>query len=88
MEDIAADLRRLLAGDVEFDDVSRALYATDAGLNQIRPLGVVAPRDTEDVVRLVEYAGSRGLTLVPRGMGSGLAGGAVGPASRSTSPAT
>ena len=79
MEDIAADLRRLLAGDVEFDDVSRALYATDAGLNQIRPLGVVAPRDTEDVVRLVEYAGSRGLTLVPRGMGSGLAGGAVGP---------
>ena len=71
--------RRLLAGDVEFDEVSRALYATDAGLNQIAPLGVVAPRDTEDVVRLVEYAGSRGLPLVPRGMGSGLAGGAVGP---------
>lgn len=75
---IAADLRRLLAGDVEFDDISRALYATDAGLNQMLPLGVVAPRDAEDVVRLVEYAAAHDLALVPRGMGSGLAGGAVG----------
>jgi FAD/FMN-containing dehydrogenase/Fe-S oxidoreductase len=63
---------------VEFDPITRVLYATDAGLNQIEPLGVVAPRDTEDVVKLVEYAVARGLALVPRGMGSGLAGGAVG----------
>ena len=56
---VAGDLRRLLKGDVEFDDVSRFLYATDAGLNQVEPLGVVSPRDTEDVVRLVEYAAER-----------------------------
>ena len=43
-----------------------------------RPLGVVSPRDAEDVVRLVEYAAEHGLPLVGRGMGSGLAGGAVG----------
>lgn len=77
--EVARDLGRLLRGDVEFDQVSRALYATDAGLNQLMPLGVVAPRDTEDVVRLVRYAAEHDLTLVPRGMGSGLAGGAVGP---------
>ncbi len=75
---IAADLRRLLQGDVEFDDISRHLYATDAGLNQVTPLGVVSPRDTEDVVRLVAYCAENGLPLVGRGMGSGLAGGAVG----------
>jgi FAD/FMN-containing dehydrogenase/Fe-S oxidoreductase len=75
---IEKDLRKLLAGDVEFDDISRALYATDAGLNQIEPLGVVSPRDTEDVVRVVDYARERGIELVPRGMGSGLTGGAVG----------
>ena len=33
--------------------MSRYLYATDAGLTQIEPLGVVSPRDTEDVVRVV-----------------------------------
>lgn len=77
-EAIARDLRSLLKGDVEFDAISRRLYATDAGLTQIEPLGVVYPRDTEDVVRLVTYAAEHGLPLVPRGMGSGLNGGAVG----------
>ena len=75
---IERDLRSLLAGDVEFDAITRHLYATDAGLNQIVPLGVVSPRDAEDVVLLVEYASKHGIPLVPRGMGSGLAGGAVG----------
>ena len=64
---------------MEFDAISRHLYATDAGLNQIEPLGVVSPRDTEDVVRLVEYAAEHGAARsIGRGMGSGLAGGAVG----------
>ena len=75
---IARDLRSLLRGDVEFDPISRRLYATDAGLSQIEPLGVVSPRDTEDVVRLASYAAERGLPLVARGMGSGLNGAAVG----------
>ena len=75
---VERDLRSLVTGDVEFDSVSRHLYASDAGLNEIVPLGVVSPRDTGDVIRLVEYAAQRGLSLVPRGMGSGLAGGAVG----------
>lgn len=77
-EAIARDLRALLKGDVEFDPITRRLYATDAGLSQIEPLGVVCPRDTEDVARLVAYAAEHGLPLVPRGMGSGLNGGAVG----------
>ena len=75
---MSRDLHALLRGDVEFDAISRFLYATDAGLNQVEPMGVVSPRDTEDVVRLVEYAAEHGMPLVGRGMGSGLAGGAVG----------
>jgi FAD/FMN-containing dehydrogenase len=67
-----------MRGDVEFDAVSRRLYATDAGLSQIEPLGVVSPRDAEDVARLTAYAAERGLSLVARGMGSGLNGAAVG----------
>jgi len=77
-ESIERDLRSLVKGDLEFDRVSRQLYATDAGLNQIEPLGVVAPRDVDDVTRLVAFAVERDLPLVARGMGSGLAGGAVG----------
>ena len=78
-EVIARDLRSLVRGDVNFDPITRRLYATDAGLSQIEPLGVVYPRDTADVARLVAYAAEKGLSVIPRGMGSGLNGGAVGP---------
>ncbi|MCE5254426.1 MAG: FAD-binding protein [Actinomycetia bacterium] len=74
----ARDLRSIIRGDVEFDPISRRLYATDAGLSQIEPLGVVSPRDAGDVVRLVGYAAEKSIPLVARGMGSGLNGAAVG----------
>lgn len=72
------DLRRLVRGDVEFDPISRHLYATDGGIYQMEPLGVVSPRDEEDVARLVHYANQNQVPLVPRGSGSGLAGAAIG----------
>jgi len=75
---IERDLRALLRGDVEFDIYTRHLYATDGGIYQIEPLGVISPRDAEDVSRLVAYCSERGVPLVPRGSGSGLAGAAVG----------
>jgi FAD/FMN-containing dehydrogenase/Fe-S oxidoreductase len=75
---IERDLRGLLAGDVEFDAITRHLYATDGGIYQIVPMGVVCPRDTDDVVKLVDYCTERQIPLVPRGSGSGLAGAAVG----------
>jgi FAD/FMN-containing dehydrogenase/Fe-S oxidoreductase len=77
-DSIERDLHSLIRGDLDFDPISRQLYATDAGLNEIQPLGVVSPRDVEDVTRLVAYAAEYGLPLIARGMGSGLAGGAVG----------
>ncbi len=72
------DLRRLLRGDVEFDPISRHLYATDGSIFQIEPIGVVSPRDADDVARLVTYASQHGVPLVARGAGSGLAGAALG----------
>lgn len=75
---VERDLRRLLKGDVEFDPIARHLYATDASIYQIEPLGVVCPRDEEDVVLLVRYATEHEVPLIPRGAGSGLAGAAIG----------
>ncbi len=72
------DLRHLLRGDVEFDPISRHLYATDGSIFQIEPIGVVSPRDADDVTRLVAYASQHGVPLVARGAGSGLAGAALG----------
>ena len=60
------DLRGLIQGDVHCDEVTQQLYATDAGLLQSRPMCVVCPRSTEDVVAVVQYASEEGsrFTLV------------------------
>jgi len=75
---IQDDLKGLLNGELLFDDLSRALYSTDASIFQVRPLGIAVPRDEEDVQTLVRYAQEQHLALVPRGAGSGMAGEALG----------
>src|SRR5262249_5189320 len=47
-------------------------------LFEVRPLGVVTPRDEEDVCALVRYAVEHDIPLVPRGAGTGLAGESLG----------
>ncbi len=75
---IQADLRGLVAGDVFCDPLFLRMYASDASIYEIEPLGIVRPRTTDDVVRTVGYAAEHGLTLFPRGGGSGLAGQSLG----------
>jgi FAD/FMN-containing dehydrogenase/Fe-S oxidoreductase len=77
-EHIREDLQGVLKGELLFDDVTRILYSTDASIFQAQPLGVVTPRDEEDVQTLVRYAGEHHLPLVPRGAGSGFAGESLG----------
>jgi FAD/FMN-containing dehydrogenase/Fe-S oxidoreductase len=77
-ERIRDDLRGLLAGELLFDDFSRALYSTDASIFQIQPLGVVTPRHEEDVQALVRYAAAQQIPLIPRGAGTGVAGESLG----------
>src|SRR5689334_12049408 len=75
---IEEDLRGLIAGDVHCDDLFVQMYASDASIFEIPPLGVVRPRTRDDVVAVVRYAASRGLAIYPRGAGTGLAGDSLG----------
>jgi FAD/FMN-containing dehydrogenase/Fe-S oxidoreductase len=77
-ERIRDDLKGLLKGELLFDDLSCVLYSTDASIFEVRPAGVVVPRDEEDVQALVRYAGEHQAPLVPRGAGTGLAGESLG----------
>ncbi|MFO1475994.1 MAG: FAD-linked oxidase C-terminal domain-containing protein [Verrucomicrobiota bacterium] len=64
--------------EVAFDNLTRQLYATDASLYQIEPLAVAFPRGTKQSIAIVEAATQAGVQIIPRGAGTGLAGGAVG----------
>ena len=71
---LVSDLERLVEGDVRFDTYSRTLYATDASIYEVMPIGVVFPRSTADVVSVVEYCADRNIPVLPRGGGTSLAG--------------
>jgi FAD/FMN-containing dehydrogenase/Fe-S oxidoreductase len=73
----AARLRRAIRGEALFGVFDCAQYATDASIYQIFPLGVVVPRDEEDLRALVDIALEEGLALTPRGAGTALAGQAL-----------
>ena len=74
VEGLAGALRRAVRGEVRFDDGSRALYATDASNYRQIPIGVVIPRDIDDVVAAVAESSRFGAPLVSRGGGTSLAG--------------
>ncbi len=69
-----AALRRHLRGEVRFDSGSRALYATDGSNYRQVPIGVVIPRDKEDVLATVALCREHRAPLLARGGGTSLAG--------------
>ncbi|MFZ0480380.1 MAG: FAD-linked oxidase C-terminal domain-containing protein [Terriglobales bacterium] len=71
---LEAALRRHLRGEVRFDSGSRALYATDGSNYRQVPIGVVVPRDKEDVIATVALCREHHAPLLARGGGTSLAG--------------
>ncbi len=71
---LATDLRRNVRGEVRFDDGTRALYATDGSNYRQVPIGVVLPRDDEDVIAAISLARKYGAPILCRGGGTSLAG--------------
>src|SRR3712207_866023 len=78
--DFSTALRPRVRGELRTDAMTRALYATDASLYKIQPLGVLLPRDADDVQAAMETAYRFGIPVLPRGAGSSLAGQTVGAA--------
>jgi FAD/FMN-containing dehydrogenase/Fe-S oxidoreductase len=61
-------------GEVRFDRGSRAMYATDGSNYRQIPIGLVVPRDAEDVKAAVAVCRSYGAPVLARGAGTSLAG--------------
>src|SRR5690349_23821060 len=72
--ELESALRKHVRGDVRFDSGSRALYATDGSNYRQVPIGVVLPRDTDDVVAATTLAREFNAPILCRGGGTSLAG--------------
>jgi FAD/FMN-containing dehydrogenase/Fe-S oxidoreductase len=71
---LAEELRGTIAGEVRFDDGSRAAYSTDASNYRQVPIGVVLPRTVADVVATVALCRKHDVPITSRGGGTSLAG--------------
>jgi len=81
MKKIEKKLRNLakeIQGDLLIDNLSKAVYSTDASAYRETPLGVVLPKTKEDIFKIVSFAKENKISLIPRGAGTSLAGQVVG----------
>lgn len=74
LQELEAELRRIVQGEVRFGRHDRMLYATDASLYQVEPIGVVIPSSVEDAHRAVAVCATNRVAVLPRGGGTSLAG--------------
>ncbi|MBD1136069.1 FAD-binding oxidoreductase [Pelagibacterales bacterium SAG-MED49] len=75
---IGKEISNKVEGKTLFDDFSRGRYSTDASVYQIKPIGVVLPGDTNDVLNVMEYSQQNSIPLLARGGGSSQCGQTVG----------
>lgn len=77
-EGLPAALRATVRGDVDFGITARALTTMDASNYRRVPLGVVAPKDADDVAAVLAVCREHGVPVVARGGGTSIAGQATG----------
>jgi len=68
------DLVSRVQGEIRFGRGDRMLYATDASIFQVEPIGVVIPASIADGIEAVRTCAQHGIAILPRGGGTALAG--------------
>ena len=71
-------MAQTLEGELLYDMLTKALYATDASVYRKIPLAVAYPKSNEDLKKLIRFAGENEIGLIPRTAGTSLAGQCVG----------
>jgi glycolate oxidase len=72
------ELRKLIGEDKVTEDANTKLaYSSDASMVKGNALIITWPESTEDVQKIIRFANTKFADVVPRGAGTGLAGGAV-----------
>lgn len=72
------DLAQFIDGELFLDETTRLIYSTDASAYKEKPIGVVRPKNSEDLKKIIGFAKTNKLPLIPRTAGTSLAGQVVG----------
>jgi FAD/FMN-containing dehydrogenase len=74
-----ADDLKALGCEVDDSEATRVQFSHDASIFELKPRAVVFPRSPDDIRAIVQYAATHpGVSIVPRGGGTDMGGGAIG----------
>src|SRR5262249_56203256 len=73
-KELELELGRVVRGEIRFDAGARAIYASDGSNYRQAPIGVVLPRDNDDVIAAMTACRKFGAPVLSRGAGTSLAG--------------
>ena len=74
VDSLSRRLESAIRGDVHFDAGNRAAYSHDSSNYRQSPIGVVVPRDAQDVVAAIAVSREHGAPVLSRGCATSLAG--------------
>lgn len=72
------EISKFFKGVIKDDEETLSLYSHDASLLEVKPKIVVFPKDKEDVMGLVKWAGEKKLSITARCAGTDMSGGSIG----------
>ncbi|MFD0797572.1 FAD-binding and (Fe-S)-binding domain-containing protein [Maribacter chungangensis] len=75
---IFSPLSKELKGEFRIDALSKTLYSTDASVYRKIPMAVAFPKTIGDIQKLLSFANTHNIGLIPRTAGTSLAGQCVG----------
>lgn len=77
MKSFIAKLKNL-QGETRFDPLSRKIYSVDASIFEVEPIGVVLPKNKQDLIDTLHIAAEHNIPVIPRGAATGITGGCLG----------
>jgi hypothetical protein len=77
-QDQLRELAATLDGELLYDALHKTLYSTDASAYKLTPVAAAVPKTEEDIIKILAFARTHGISVTPRTAGTSLAGQTVG----------
>ncbi len=71
-------LKEKISGEMRFDNINKKIYSIDASIYELEPLGIVIPRDEEDLFHILQIADEFKIPVTARGAATGITGACLG----------
>lgn len=79
MERFFQTLKEEITGEVHHDPLHCSIYSVDASIYEVTPLGVVLPKNQQDLLKALEIAAEFQIPVTARGAATGITGACLGP---------